>query len=114
MSEHTHEVFSNRLGTTKAVVCSCGFATTYTALSNDADEMVLRHFHQMHDGAKRRTADLEAKLAAISAPVTDEECKQKQLELANAYLKEHGGIFARTSKAEIFNAIIAERAKEQP
>lgn len=47
--EHTQEVFSNRFGTRKAVVCSCGFATTYTLLSNDADELGMRHFEQLHN-----------------------------------------------------------------
>ena len=43
------EIFSNRFGTTKAVVCSCGFATTYTVLGNNADDNGLAHFRRMHE-----------------------------------------------------------------
>jgi hypothetical protein len=51
------EVFSNQFGTTKAIVCSCGFATTYTVLSNDADERGREHFNMRH--AAIRAADAE-------------------------------------------------------
>jgi hypothetical protein len=47
--EHRQEVFSNKFGSTKAVVCSCGFATTYTVLSNDADIAGMAHFERMHE-----------------------------------------------------------------
>ena len=45
---HYQEVFSSRFGTTKAVVCSCGFATTYTLLSNDSDEAGMERFRRQH------------------------------------------------------------------
>ena len=46
--QHTPEVFSSENGTRKAVVCSCGFATTYTILSNNTDELGMSHFRRMH------------------------------------------------------------------
>ena len=46
---HNQEVFSNKFGTIKAVVCSCGFATTYTVMTNDADVMGMRHFKVSHE-----------------------------------------------------------------
>jgi hypothetical protein len=46
--DHHVEVFSNKFGSTKAVVCSCGFATTYSVLSNDADEQGRAFFNERH------------------------------------------------------------------
>lgn len=49
---HESEVFSNKYGTTKAVVCSCGFAITYAVLATDADEIGMEFFRKRH-GARR-------------------------------------------------------------
>ena len=54
--DHHQEVFFNKFESTKAVVCSCGFATTYTTLSNDADELGMAHFERMHEAHIGRTA----------------------------------------------------------
>lgn len=54
--ECVQEVFSNKYGTIKAIVCSCGFATTYTVLSNDADEIGREHFDTMHEAFRRGEA----------------------------------------------------------
>ncbi len=49
VSECRQEVFSKGYGSTKAIVCSCGFATTYTVQSGDADVLGMEHFHKMHE-----------------------------------------------------------------
>ena len=54
---HEEEVFANKSGTTKAVVCSCGFATTYTVLSNDADARGMEHFVRMHEAHIQETRE---------------------------------------------------------
>ena len=48
--ECRQEVFGNKHGTTVAVVCSCGFATTYTALS---EHIGMAHFQKMHEAYRR-------------------------------------------------------------
>jgi hypothetical protein len=63
---HYQEVFSSRFGTTKAVVCSCGFATTYTLLSNNSDEAGMAHFRRQH-AAVHSYPQREAMQSALEA-----------------------------------------------
>ena len=65
---HYQEVFSSRFGTTKAVVCSCGFATTYTLLSNDSDEAGMERFRRQH-AAVNSYPQREAMRSALEAIV---------------------------------------------
>jgi hypothetical protein len=46
---HEYEVFSNEFGSTKAVVCSCGLATTYSVLNADSDRNGLDFFKRIHE-----------------------------------------------------------------
>ena len=69
MAEHTQEVFSNKFGTTNAVVCSCGFATTYTVIMNEPDKMGLEHFRRMHEAHIARTSARELPIIPEGAKV---------------------------------------------
>jgi hypothetical protein len=48
-----HEVFYNKLGSTGAVVCSCGFAATYTRLGSEPEKLGMEFFERMHERRDR-------------------------------------------------------------
>jgi len=85
MSDCRQEVFANKYGTTKAVVCSCGFATIYTVLSNDADAMGMAHFERRHEEHTRDLRVANAKVEARIAEV-DKRVYAKELEHARSVL----------------------------
>ena len=83
---HYQEVFSSRFGTTKAVVCSCGFATTYTLLSNDSDEAGMERFRRQH-AAVNSYPQREAMRSALEA-IRDQGLDARQcMEQARAALE---------------------------
>lgn len=47
--ECRQEVFSNNIGSSRAVVCSCGFATTYSVLDKSSDDRGMEFFRMMHE-----------------------------------------------------------------
>lgn len=49
MPEHFQEEFYSKLGSAGAIVCSCGFATTFTRIFPRSTELGWEHFHRMHD-----------------------------------------------------------------
>lgn len=87
----TQEVFANEFGTTKAIVCSCGFATTYTVLTEGADRIGMDHFRRMHEEFKTRQG-LEYHLKALHLTrdsilfVDMDQINLKDLEGAKSYL----------------------------
>jgi hypothetical protein len=46
---HDMEVFVNRLGSTGAIVCSCGLATTFTTLSPDCEQLARDGLVRLHE-----------------------------------------------------------------
>jgi hypothetical protein len=47
-SVHTQEVFYNKFGSTGAVVCSCGFAVTFTNIGTNPEREGRRFFAARH------------------------------------------------------------------
>jgi len=50
--EHVQEIFESRSKPIKAIVCSCGFATTYSTILHNADRYGWQHFERMHEAHK--------------------------------------------------------------
>lgn len=48
-SIHSQEVFYNKLGSTGAIVCSCGFAVTFTNIGTDPEREGWRFFASRHE-----------------------------------------------------------------
>lgn len=65
------EVFSNTHGTTKAIVCSCGFAVSYTVLSNYADHYGMMVFNKRHAQQKERIARTKQYAALMELACAD-------------------------------------------
>lgn len=53
---HTQEIFYNKMGSMGAVVCSCGFATTFTVMHDQAEKAGREFFIWMHDDHARLIA----------------------------------------------------------
>lgn len=57
------EIFYNKFGSRGAVVCSCGFAVTFTVLTNDAERIGREFFARMHEYYNRHPAAVPVKHA---------------------------------------------------
>lgn len=92
--EHHISVFENKWSAMRAVVCSCGFATTYTTLTNGPDAAGMEFFERRHKEHIERIADLEAdwkRLNRVFKSTSDKTIDQDmKIERLQAALKAKG------------------------